>query len=288
MLIKIRLKVIATFLVGTFVFCSAFFVILYPNALALEDRNLSFPIIMYHHIMEDSSKVGDYVITPQMFENDLKYLKEKGYSTITVRDLYSLDKEQSSLKPKSIMITFDDGQESFYKYAFPLLKKYGFSAVFSVIGRYTDEYSNLENRDVRYSHTTWQEMKEMDITALVEFGNHSYDMHYNGSGGRIGVTKQKNETFEEYKFALNEDINQFEKSFEKNMGYITKIYTYPYGRFSKETEKIIKEKGYSAAFTCYEKRVVPNSSEDWLYNLGRYNRGGKIKTESFFNSISVY
>lgn len=286
-MIKFKLKTISVFLASLTLFCSCLWVIAYPEVLAENDLNTSFAVIMYHHISEDKNTVGDYVITPQMFENDLKYLKEKGYKSITVRNLYAINDNQRKLEPKSIMITFDDGQESFYKYAFPLLKKYGFSAVFSVIGKYTEMYSNINDHNVKYSHVTWQQIKEMDQSGMVEFGNHSYDMHTNNSVGRVGVTQKAGESDEHYKVAIENDIKTYNELFKKNVGYIPNIYTYPYGRFSKKTAQVIKENGFYAAFTCYEKRVAPNASDDWLYNLGRYNRSGKKTTESFFKSISV-
>lgn len=286
-MIKLKLKTALCFLASITLFCSCLWVIAYPEVLAQNDLNTSFAIIMYHHISEDENMAGDYVITPQMFENDLKYLKDNGYKTITVRNLYAINDNQRKLDPKSIMITFDDGQESFYKYAFPLLKKYGFTAVFSVIGKYTEMYSNINDHNVKYSHVTWKQIKEMDQSGIVEFGNHSYDMHTNNGVGRIGVTQKSGESDANYKTAIEDDIKAYNELFEKKVGYIPNIYTYPYGRFSKKTEQIIKENGFYAAFTCYEKRVVPKANNDWLYNLGRYNRTAKKTTESFFKSISV-
>lgn len=286
-MIKLKLKTFCVILSAALVFCSSLMVITGPEVLAQNDINQSFAIIMYHHISEDKSMVGDYVITPEMFENDLKYLKQKGYKSITVRNLYAINNNERTLAPKSIMITFDDGQESFYKYAYPLLKKYGFSAVFSVIGKYTEMYSNINDHNIKYSHVTWAQMNEMAKSTVVEFGNHSYDMHTNTGVGRSGVTQKAGESDEQYRLALETDIKTYNNLFEKNLGYTPSVFTYPYGKFSSKTEQIIKNNGFYAAFTCYEKRVVPNSSDDWLYKLGRFNRSGKKTTDSFFKGISV-
>lgn len=286
-MVKFKIKTFCVFLSAIILFCSCLTVITFPEVLAQNDVNQSFAVIMYHHISEDENMVGDYVITPEMFENDLKYLKQKGYKSITVRNLYAINNNERTLSPKSIMITFDDGQESFHKYAFPLLKKYGFSAIFSVIGKYTEMYSNINEHNIKYSHVTWEQIKEMGQSGIVEYGNHSYDMHTNSGVGRLGVTQKAGESDEKYKEAVENDIKIYNDLFEKNLGYKPNFYTYPYGRFSKKTEQIIKNNGFYAAFTCYEKRVVPNSSDDWLYNLGRFNRSGKKTTENFFKSISV-
>lgn len=274
-------------IVGILIFCCSTYIIYKPSYLAQNDFSQSFPIIMYHHISEIVGQKGEYVITPEDFENDLKYLKDRGYKSLTMRELYAIDKGEKTLSPKSIMITFDDGQESFYKYAYPLLKKYGFSAVLSFIGKYTEEYSKMKDRDVAYSHVTWDELKEMTQSGIVELGNHSYNMHSNNGEGRVGVTPLPYESESDYKISIEKDINKFNDLLENNLGFKPQIYTYPFGRFTNLTVEIIKENGFIATFTCYEKRVIPNLTKDWLYNLGRYNRSGTKTTEYFFKSISV-
>lgn len=288
MIFKIRLKNIAFYIIGLIAFCLALCVTVEPSILAVNDTSQSFAIIMYHHISCNPKLKGDYVITPEQLEADFKYLKEKGYKTLSVRDLYSIDKGEMPLPTKSVMITFDDGQESFYKYAFPLLKKYGFCAVLSVIGKYSEQFSKYEDHNIDYSHITFMEIKELLESGIVEIGNHSYDMHSNLKGDRKGVSQGKYESDDVYKNALETDINRFNELFDENVGFKPNIFTYPFGIYSEKTKEIIKQNGYHSAFTCYEKRIVPNSSEDWLFYLGRYNRAAKYSTENFFKKLSVY
>lgn len=288
MVLRFTLSGICLLLAGVMVFCMAFCVVISPSVLAVKDNSQSFVIVMYHHISENPSLIGEYVISAKKLEEDFKYLKKCGYKTLTVSDLYEINNGKKALPEKSIMLTFDDGQESFYKYAYPLLEKYGFSAVFSVIGAYTEQFSKMQKQEAEYSHITWKQIKEMTAGGRVEIGNHSYNMHFNNGTGRSGVTQMSGENNNDYRTALEEDILTFNSMFLKNVGYIPEIYTYPFGRFSNLTEDIIKKCGFSAVFTCHEKRIVPNSSEDWLYKLGRYNRSGKENTESFFKKLSVY
>ena len=104
---------------------------------AKTDGSVSLPVLMYHHILESSSRLGDYVISPQQFEADLQFLSVHGYQTVTVLDILRLVQTGGPLPEKPVLITFDDGYESTYAYAFPLLKKYGMTAVVSIIGSYT-------------------------------------------------------------------------------------------------------------------------------------------------------
>ena len=287
MVVKLNRKSLCFLLTAVLVFTAIVGMIAHPQVLAEKDVTQSFAIVMYHHISADKNRLGNYVISPEQLENDFRYLTERGYQTITVRDLYAIANRQKTLPEKAIMITFDDGQESFYRYAYPLLQKYHFTAVLSLIGRYTEQFSAVDDHNINYSHVTWSEVKEMADSAIVEFGNHSYNMHSNDGVGRIGVTKMKGESSEAYAKALNEDIAEFNRLFEKNVGFIPSIYTYPFGRFSDETAEIIRQNGFSAAFNCFEKRVVPFSDEDWLLYLGRYNRPSGKSSEAFFKKLDV-
>ena len=285
MILKFKREILIFTVCGAITLGLVLSVIFNPTVLAFGDSNGHFSIIMYHHITEDKSKIGDYVISKEQLESDFKYLKEKGYNTLSVRELCAIDRGEMKLPNKSIVITFDDGQESLYKYAFPLLKRYNFKAVLSIIGIYTEKYSEIENKNIAYSHITFDEINEMVSSGLVEIGNHSYNMHFSGGTNRMGVSKLKGESYENYSKAITEDIEKFNKVFYEKLGFNTKIYTYPFGKFSKETEKIIKQNGFVAAFTCYEGKIVPKSNEDWLYNLGRYNRFGKYTTYNFFKKV---
>ena len=77
---------------------------------------------MYHGIRKSTSAQNKYVISPDEFESDLKYIKENGYETIVVADLLEYFDNGKALPEKPIMITFDDGCLNNYTYAFPLLK----------------------------------------------------------------------------------------------------------------------------------------------------------------------
>ena len=45
------------------------------------------PIVMYHGVLDDVSRQGQYIITPAQLEADLKTIKESGYTTVVMRDL---------------------------------------------------------------------------------------------------------------------------------------------------------------------------------------------------------
>jgi peptidoglycan/xylan/chitin deacetylase (PgdA/CDA1 family) len=230
---------------------------------AIAPAGIRVPVIMYHHMLKDTSKLGRYTISPAMFESDLRYLKEHGYESITVGQLIDHAETGAPLPEKPVLITFDDGYESFYTYAWPLLKQYGFKATLSVIGVYTDRYSENPDHHVNYSHVTWD--------GTVEIACHSYDMHREG-GPRRGVSRMKGETADQFRAALTADTERFQAQLQKCLGAQTVIYTYPFGLVSDDALSVLKELGFKAALICYEKPNYFTGSKEELYSILRFNR----------------
>lgn len=247
---------------------------------------VSLPIIMYHNITESNAKAGKYTVTVEEFKADLEYIKEKGYSTVTVAEVTDYVNGKNILPDKPIMITFDDGFESFYTLGYPLLKQFSMKAVVSVIGSVTDKYSQINDHNINYSNLTWAEINEMHKSGLVEFQNHSYNMHASQNGQRKGISKKNGESEADYSKALTEDLEKAQELFNNNCGFEPTAVAYPYGAKSKTTLDIIKDCGFVCTLGCEEKtNIITVRDSECLYNLGRYNRPSGIKTESFFEKL---
>ena len=85
-----------------------------------DEFKVELPILMYHHLSENNSKLNKYTISPSEFKSDLEFIQKNGYTTISINDLINFTNGQN-LPEKPIMITFDDGYQSVYKYAYPML-----------------------------------------------------------------------------------------------------------------------------------------------------------------------
>lgn len=244
----------------------------------------ALPIIMYHQITTTGSKLNKYAITPEQFESDIKYLKEAGFETITITDLLSHVYDNTPIPEKPIILTFDDGYESFYEYIYPLLKEYKMKAVVSIVGSFTDQFSENEDHNLNYSYLTWKQINEMQNSGYVEIQNHTYDLH-KIDNGRKGVAKKSGESLETYKEILEADILKLQQQILMYTGFKPNTLTYPFGSFSEETKEIIKEMGFLAILTCAEKLNSISYDTDWLYSLGRFNRPYNVSTEAFFKKI---
>ena len=247
------------------------------------NNKIALPIIMYHHISEKSSSLGNYVVSPEQFENDLKYIKELGYTTISVDELIKFSEGKFDMPEKAIMITFDDGYLSFYEYAYPLLKKYNMKAVLSIIGKYTDLYSECDDHNVNYAHVTWDNISEMSKSGLVEIENHTYDMHILNE--RKGCTIKSGESEDCYKTTLSSDLTIVQEKIKNATGKTPLAFTYPFGRMCKQSYDIIKEMGFKVSFGCEEKVNYLDKENPDLYKLKRFNRSSGKSSAEFFKNI---
>ena len=232
--------------------------------------SVKLPVIMYHSLLKDEKLQNDYTISPTLFENDLKYLIENGYTTVVVKDLTDYAYGKKSLPKKCIMLTFDDGYYNNYYYALPLLEKYNCKAVISPIASVSEKFTETKDISVTYGHITFDDMKEMSDSGYIEIQNHSYDMHSLKS--RKGVLPKAGESDEAYKSILTEDVDKAQALLEIATGKKPTCFVYPFGAKNDLTEKLIKEMGFSCTLTCTEKPNIITKNPDSLYELGRYRR----------------
>ena len=254
---------------------------------SMQSDEIALPIVMYHQLTKSESRAGRYVLTLEQFEKDLIFLKEKGYETVTVSQFLDYSQGKGKLPEKAIMITFDDGCETLYAYAKPLLEQYGFTAVGFVVGSLADYYTELDDHNLNYSNLNWAEIKELSMGNTVEIQSHSYDLHKN-TGYRSGAKKKKGETFEQYAEFLGADASKMKTEMLKHTGKAPVAIAYPFGSFSSESKEILKKYGIKMAFTCEERvNIVKKAEPERLFGLGRYNRPSGISSESFFEKMGI-
>lgn len=281
---KIKVFKLAHILLFLFVLIFIF-VLLFSFAFANSDEYIKVPIIMYHSILKDPARSNKYTITPAVLEEDLKYIKANGYETITISDLISYVYDDKPLPPKPIILTFDDGHYNNYGYLYPLLEKYDMKAVISIVGSYTDKFSETDEANLNYSYLRWKDINELISSGRVEFQNHTYNLHDN-THGRIGAKKKQGESDDEYKKILEEDINKLQNEFKENTGYVPTCFTYPFGGISNSSLDIIKELGFKASLSCEEGINKITKNPNSLYLLKRYNRPSYVSTYNIFKKFN--
>jgi len=93
------------------------------------------PILEYHRVEpvpNVASSTKALYVSPEVFEQQMAYLASNNYRTVLPLEFYSILQSGTNPTQKTVMITFDDGSRGQYEYAYPILKKYGLVAVFSI------------------------------------------------------------------------------------------------------------------------------------------------------------
>ncbi|MGE5074203.1 MAG: polysaccharide deacetylase family protein [Anaerolineae bacterium] len=172
-----------------------------PTWVAQGPDAVKVPILLYHHIAV-SPVNSRYYVPPDTFEAELKLLHDWGYSTITTSMLVQAIQKGTSLPPRPMLITFDDGNEDNYTNAFPIMQKYGFTGVLYIVV----QYMNLPN------YMTVDQIKEM-AAAGWEVGSHS-ETHRNLVGDED---------------VLRYEIVQSRKDLEDRLDLPVLTFAYPFG-----------------------------------------------------------
>jgi peptidoglycan/xylan/chitin deacetylase (PgdA/CDA1 family) len=290
---KRAIKYISLAITIIFIFSVSFILVLNSTNVfnaessAINQDGIRVPIVMYHSVMKNSKQIGKYVITPTVFENDLKYLKDHGYSSVNMTDLINYVYNGAELPEKPVIITFDDGNLNNYLYGKPLLEKYEMKAVISIIGKYSEAFSETPppTSDPYYAHVSWSQIKEMSDSGYFEIQNHTYNLH-SITKKRNGAKKNKGESIENYRNLLISDISKLQNKITDVTGVTPNTFTYPYGSISKESTAILKELGFKATLTCFEGvNIINKNKSDVLYGLKRNNRPYGISSEAFFKKL---
>lgn len=190
---------------------------------ALYVRYPPVAVLGYHAFTEEKNPSDSFMMNIDKFEEQLKYLKKHHYHTLTLQELYEYKQGKITIPAKSVLITMDDGYQSNYDLAFPLLKKYNMHAVVFYIG----ENIEKENSSYMTLDTIKKVQQEYDN---IEIASHSYGLHY-----------------EE---ALKQSKTEIENDFKKMKTIIsTDFFAYPYGNYNDTIISVLKEQKYKLAFT---------------------------------------
>lgn len=244
------------------------------------------PIITYHNIVKDESAWNEYNLSPVELEKDFIWLKEHGYEPVFIKDLVSYVNGNGKLPEKPIVLTFDDGGYNNILYVLPLLEKYNFKAVFSIIGAYSEYACEEAEPSESESYLDWEDINKMQKSNHAEFANHSYNLH--SLDDRRGCNMKEGETYEQFRHVFLADIFTTQHLLEDHCNISPEIFTYPYGITCNAAERLVKNSGFSASLGTEEKvNTISIDKEECLYNLGRFNRSAYISTEDFMDKHNI-
>lgn len=211
------------------------------------------PVLMYHFFYDKTKTTGQdgNWIEISKFEEEIKYLVENDFYFPTWQEVEDYIDGKQELPEKSVVITVDDGDPSFFELAVPVLQKYKVTATSFVI---TYWYGDRANNKQEY----------------VDYQSHSYDMHKSGANGKGVMLSWDYDK-------IRDDI----KLSSEVLGGAT-IFCYPFGHYNDLDKKVLKENGYKLAFTVESGRVKKGAPK---YQLPRVRISAETSMSSFISKV---
>lgn len=225
-----------------------------PNPCSRDRNPNDFTIFSYHEIAEKSETLDStYAVSVASFEAQMKWLIDDGYHFIKIDDIIAARKHNNPLPKKSVLITFDDGYQSVYANAFPVLKKYQIPAVVALVGSWleaTDKVDFDGHLIDRSKFLSQKEIKEMVASGLIEVGSHSYFLHRGILGNSQGnmepatITRQwlpDKKVYEDdksYQQRIYQDLKTNNDFLKKYTGQKPRVMVWPYGQYNLEVRQI--------------------------------------------------
>jgi len=245
-----------------------------PPAKVAVDQTAQVIVYGYHRFVNQVRR-PDTEITPQMFEQQMQELKNRGITVIGMQDFLAWKRGEKNIPPRCAIITFDDGWKSQYDVAWPIMKKFGYTFTMFI---YTE--------GVRGGHfgggeaITWEQLAEMR-DAGIDIQAHS-ETHQDLRKPYDKVAKKKLSP-PEYEQWLQNEVGRCKETLEQRLGIKVNCFAVPYGFYNQHIKDVAKNAGYEAVFTVYGQPITFRSTMD---SLGRYLIEGN-KPKVFADAISM-
>lgn len=231
-------------------------------------------VLTYHHI--SNNPFSGITISPERFEQDLKMLKDKNFNVISLREMINAMEGNAELPENAVVITFDDGIESFYKYAYPLLKEYNMPASQFIITARNESYSPS---DYELNPLSPEQIKEMFDSGLIDIQSHTHKSHeyvyinselkkgpmltfkiYNPEDGTT-------ESDEEYLLRITTDLQTSREIIYKYTGVYPDMLCFPFGSYNKKVWQASESVGFKYFITTATGYNKENSNKAAIYRI---------------------
>jgi biofilm PGA synthesis lipoprotein PgaB len=236
-------------------------------------------VLTYHHI--DPLFKSDVTITPELFREHLDMLQQKGYNVISIEQLADFLDGKESVPDKAVVITFDDGYESFYKYAYPELKAHHMPATNFIITSWAGKNSD------GLQYLTWAEMKKMQENGMSFYvhTDHSHHLVPTSNKGdympalnnRAWLTqKNRLETEDEYQQRVRKDLETAKQLIETNLHKPATHLAWPYNTVHKTPSETARSSGYRFCYVSNKEDIVTSRTNPSY--ISRINVGSPYVT----------
>ena len=242
---------------------SLFIIILFSNiASKADEKNIKYYSedegilsIMYHRFNE--FKYPSTNIQMDIFKEHIQIIKNSNFN---FNNPNKFKEEFNTIKlKKEILITIDDAFESFYFEAWPYLKRNKIPFILFVSTKPVG----------KNGYMTWDQIREIEKESFALIGHHSHSHDY---------------LIDETTDAFILDIEEANKIFMNELGYIPNLFSYPFGEYSKFMRDYIS-KNFDFAFGQHSGVIDVNKDRFELPRFPINEKYGELKR---FSSIISY
>jgi len=210
-------------------------------------------VLMYHALDEGRSAIS---ISPATFERQMRLLYQQGFQVVPLGQLVSSLRNSQALPDKSVVITFDDGLESVYASAFPVLERFGFPATVFLVAGYcgkSNDWPSQPPKVPRFPLMTWTQIKELDRHGI-DFGAHTL------THPRLDRVPPGE---------LEREVLESKTAIEDQLGHEVSLFSYPCGRCNQASAELVGQ-AYAGACTTRLGMVTPDSDPLALARVDAY------------------
>ena len=250
--LPVQLIIKKLFIILFLILCFPWTFSLHSSELIIDDFGII--TIMYHRFEEN--KYPSTNIKMVDFINHLQIIKENGIKFVNPSNFE--DELNNYKNQRKVLVTIDDGYQSFYNNAWPILKESKIPFILFI-----------STREVgKKGYMSWEDIREISKYNFVEIGNHSHTHEY---------------LVDENKDLIKSDIEKSISIFKKELGRNSYFFSYPFGEYSLQFKDIIKSLGFKYAFGQHS--GVMDETKDF-YELPRFPINEKYGEIKRFTSLT--
>jgi peptidoglycan/xylan/chitin deacetylase (PgdA/CDA1 family) len=223
-------------------------------------------ILMYHQV-GDFKPMKSHRSTYchyRRFASQMRFLHRFGYRVLSLDQALACLNGERPVSPKAVVLTFDDGYENFYEYAWPELRRHGFPAMVYLLSGYLGKPSSWYAADNRATPMLMDRDRILELRREgVDFGSHGVSHVKLGEADEVTV---------------HEELSGSKRELEELLGEEVRHFCYPYGSHTLETVEAAEAAGYTSAVTCqraaatreFDPLALPRKAISFGDNLAGY------------------
>ncbi len=257
-----------------------------PGRAETAGQEPGFVSLCYHNVLPAPGPLTPpdmTSITLDELTGQFDWLRENGYTAVSVEDVLQAAKGLKELPPKAVLLSFDDGYESFYRLVYPLLRAYRYPAMLALETGWLDTPAD---KPVDYGGTaqlprsyflTWAQIREMAGSGLVELAGHSDNLHRGHSANPQGVPQPAGSTLaydpadktyespEAFYQRVKNDVARNADIIARRTGHRPRVFVWPYGRYNGLGVRAALDAGYSMTASLGLKDDWPTFNRYMVY-----------------------